>query len=131
GAEWSLLIGMARTPRHCQEAAFTIANERLLDLTPDQVNLHGGAVTLGHTIGASGARVLMSLLSCLAAMDLKRGVSDVHQWRQCHGSGGGAQAGALVAAGGVGQGVKRQFTWELGPSSSTSPFPLTPFSPCG
>ncbi|CAI5489733.1 unnamed protein product, partial [Closterium sp. Naga37s-1] len=64
-------------------AAITIANERLLGLTPDQVNLHGGAVALGHPIGASGARVLMSLLSCLAATGLKRGVAAV-----CNGGGG-------------------------------------------
>ncbi|CAI7784555.1 unnamed protein product [Closterium sp. NIES-54] len=56
---------------------------RLLGLTPDQVNLHGGAVALGHPIGASGARVLMSLLSCLAATGLKRGVAAV-----CNGGGG-------------------------------------------
>lgn len=41
----------------------------------DKVNVHGGAIALGHPIGASGARVLVTLLHALRQRDLKRGVA--------------------------------------------------------
>ncbi|KAL2613107.1 hypothetical protein R1flu_024799 [Riccia fluitans] len=63
-----------------------IANQQLLGLTPDQVNIYGGAVSLGHPIGASGARIIMSLMTGLAFKSLKYGVAAV-----CNG-GGGASA---------------------------------------
>lgn len=46
-------------------AAVALAAIRELDLPPDRVNVHGGAVALGHPIGASGGRILISLLSVL------------------------------------------------------------------
>jgi acetyl-CoA C-acetyltransferase len=44
----------------------SLANERLLGLDPARVNVHGGAVALGHPIGASGCRILVTLLHALA-----------------------------------------------------------------
>ena len=46
-------------------AAVAIANMKLLDLDPSTVNVHGGAVALGHPIGVSGARILISLINVL------------------------------------------------------------------
>jgi acetyl-CoA C-acetyltransferase len=48
---------------------------RELELDPGRVNLHGGAVALGHPIGASGARVLVTLLSAMAQRGAKRGIA--------------------------------------------------------
>ena len=42
-----------------------LANMKLLDLDPSTVNVHGGAVALGHPIGCSGARILISLINVL------------------------------------------------------------------
>ncbi|KAL3679993.1 hypothetical protein R1sor_022949 [Riccia sorocarpa] len=63
-----------------------IANQQLLGLSMDQVNIYGGSVSLGHPIGASGARIIISLLSGLAFRNLKYGVGAI-----CNG-GGGASA---------------------------------------
>ena len=46
-------------------SAVALANMKLLDLDPSTVNVHGGAVALGHPIGASGARILISLINVL------------------------------------------------------------------
>ena len=43
----------------------------------DKVNIHGGAIALGHPIGASGARVLTTLLYALKENDLKRGIASL------------------------------------------------------
>jgi acetyl-CoA C-acetyltransferase len=48
---------------------------RQLDLPPDRVNVHGGAIALGHPIGASGARVLVTLLHALEARNGRFGVA--------------------------------------------------------
>ncbi|MBB3809396.1 acetyl-CoA C-acyltransferase [Pseudochelatococcus contaminans] len=48
-----------------------------LGLDPATVNIHGGACALGHPIGASGARVIVTLLGALKARDLKRGVASL------------------------------------------------------
>lgn len=45
-----------------------------LGLPPERVNVHGGAIALGHPIGASGARLLVTLLYALAARDQARGL---------------------------------------------------------
>ncbi|WP_271412046.1 acetyl-CoA C-acyltransferase [Pseudomonas sp. Q1-7] len=50
---------------------------RDLDISHDTLNVHGGACALGHPIGASGARVLVTLLNALTQYDLKRGVASV------------------------------------------------------
>jgi len=64
----------------------SVANNRLLHLDPDTVNVHGGAVSLGHPIGASGARIVVTLMSVLKHRDAKLGAAGI-----CNG-GGGASA---------------------------------------
>ncbi len=56
-------------------AVVTMAAMRDLDLPADKVNVHGGACALGHPIGASGARILVTLIAALEKYDLKRGVA--------------------------------------------------------
>ena len=56
-------------------AVVTLAAMRELDLPHDKVNVHGGACALGHPIGASGARILVTLLAALETHDVKRGVA--------------------------------------------------------
>lgn len=58
-------------------AVVTMAAMRELDLPHDKVNVHGGACALGHPIGASGARILVTLLAALEKYDLKRGVASL------------------------------------------------------
>jgi acetyl-CoA C-acetyltransferase len=56
-------------------AVAAIAVTRELRLNPEKVNVNGGAVALGHPIGASGARVLITLLYELQRRNLKRGIA--------------------------------------------------------
>lgn len=56
-------------------AAVTMAAMREFSLPHDIVNVHGGAVALGHPIGASGARIVVTLLGALRKRGLKRGVA--------------------------------------------------------
>lgn len=56
-------------------AVVAMAAMRDLDLPHDKVNIHGGACALGHPIGASGARVIVTLLAALERYDLKRGMA--------------------------------------------------------
>jgi acetyl-CoA C-acetyltransferase len=56
-------------------AVAAIAVARELKLNPEKVNVNGGAVALGHPIGASGARVLVTLLYELQRRGLKRGIA--------------------------------------------------------
>lgn len=58
-------------------AVVAMAAMRDLDLSPDRVNVNGGACALGHPIGASGARILVTLLHALRAQGLKRGVASL------------------------------------------------------
>lgn len=58
-------------------AVCSIAVNRELGLDPNKVNVRGGAVALGHPIGASGARVLTTLLHALEDLSLKRGVASL------------------------------------------------------
>ena len=58
-------------------AVVAMAAMRDLDLPHDKVNVHGGACALGHPIGASGARILVTLLAALEKYDLKRGVASL------------------------------------------------------
>ncbi len=58
-------------------AVVTLAAMKHLDLPHDKVNIHGGACALGHPIGASGARVLATLLSALETQGAKRGVASL------------------------------------------------------
>ena len=56
-------------------AVQAIADMRALGMDPDRVNVHGGAVALGHPIGASGARVLVTLLAAMADRDVATGLA--------------------------------------------------------
>jgi acetyl-CoA C-acetyltransferase len=58
-------------------AVVTLAAMRSLDLPHDKVNIHGGACALGHPIGASGARILVTLLGALRARGARRGVASL------------------------------------------------------
>jgi acetyl-CoA C-acetyltransferase len=58
-------------------AAQSIAVVRELGVDPARVNVHGGAIALGHPIGASGARVLTTLLYALKARKLRYGVASL------------------------------------------------------
>jgi acetyl-CoA C-acetyltransferase len=69
-------------------AAQSLAVARELKLDAARVNVNGGAIALGHPIGASGARILVTLLHALAARGLKRGLAGL-----CI---GGGQGVALV-----------------------------------
>jgi acetyl-CoA C-acetyltransferase len=65
-------------------AAQAVAVIRELNLDPEKVNVHGGAVALGHPIGASGARILTTLLYAMRRRDARRGVATL-----CLGGGNG------------------------------------------
>jgi acetyl-CoA C-acetyltransferase len=58
-------------------AVVTMAAMRELDLPHDMVNVNGGACALGHPIGASGARILVTLLAALEARGLRRGIASL------------------------------------------------------
>ena len=63
-----------------------IANTKILGLASDQVNVHGGAVSLGHPLGCSGARIVVTLLNALQEKNKTFGAAAI-----CNG-GGGASA---------------------------------------
>ncbi len=67
-------------------ASVPLANAKILDLDLEKVNIYGGAVALGHPIGASGARILATLISALKNNGKTYGVAGI-----CNG-GGGASA---------------------------------------
>jgi acetyl-CoA C-acetyltransferase len=54
-------------------AVVSIANNTLLGIDPNKVNIRGGAVALGHPIGASGARLLVTLVHAMADKNVKTG----------------------------------------------------------
>lgn len=56
-------------------AVVALAAMRDLDLPHDKVNVHGGACALGHPVGASGARIIVTLLAAMETYDLRRGVA--------------------------------------------------------
>lgn len=58
-------------------AVQAVAVQRELGVDPARVNVNGGAIALGHPIGASGARILTSLLFALAARGARRGVASL------------------------------------------------------
>jgi acetyl-CoA C-acetyltransferase len=64
----------------------SLANNRILELDPAKVNINGGAVSMGHPLGASGARIVVTLLNVLQQNGGKIGVAGI-----CNG-GGGASA---------------------------------------
>ncbi len=58
-------------------AVVPMAAMHALDLPHDKVNVHGGACALGHPIGASAARIMVTLIGALQAKDMKRGIASV------------------------------------------------------
>lgn len=67
----------------------SLANEQILELNPEKVNIHGGAVSIGHPIGCSGARIIVTLLHALKRTKGRYGCAGI-----CNG-GGGASAMVL------------------------------------
>jgi len=67
-------------------AVVALANQRLLRLDPSKINVRGGAVALGHPLGCSGARILVTLIHALRARNGGHGIAAI-----CNG-GGGASA---------------------------------------
>jgi acetyl-CoA C-acetyltransferase len=63
-----------------------LANSKILGLDASKVNVNGGAVSLGHPLGCSGARIIVTLISVLAQNNAKIGAAAI-----CNG-GGGASA---------------------------------------
>ncbi|HEV2907930.1 MAG TPA: thiolase family protein [Candidatus Eremiobacteraceae bacterium] len=55
----------------------------LLDVPYEKLNVHGGAIALGHPLGSSGSRIIVTLLNALAQTGGKRGIASI-----CHGTGG-------------------------------------------
>ncbi len=67
-------------------AVVGIENSKRMKLDPTRVNVHGGAVSLGHPLGASGARIIVTLINVLKANNARYGAAGI-----CNG-GGGASA---------------------------------------
>jgi len=67
-------------------SAVILANQKILGIAPEKVNVYGGGVAMGHPIGASGARIIATLISVLHQENGKFGVAAI-----CNG-GGGASA---------------------------------------
>ncbi|GFR48434.1 hypothetical protein Agub_g10332 [Astrephomene gubernaculifera] len=76
-----------------------VVNRQLLGLPADRVNVHGGSVALGHPIGASGARILVTLLNVLRCRGGRLGCVAV-----CNGGGGASSMVVEVVEGREGQG---------------------------
>lgn len=56
-------------------ANVTMAAQRTLEIPMERINVHGGAIAIGHPIGASGARILTTLLHSMKTYSLKRGLA--------------------------------------------------------
>jgi acetyl-CoA C-acetyltransferase len=67
-------------------AVVGIENSRRMKLDPAKVNINGGAVSLGHPLGASGARIIVTLINVLKQQGARYGAAGI-----CNG-GGGASA---------------------------------------
>jgi len=67
-------------------AAVILANQKILGINPNKINVYGGGVAIGHPIGASGARIITTLINVLKQEGGKYGVASI-----CNG-GGGASA---------------------------------------
>ena len=72
-------------------AVVGIVNNQILGLDPEKVNVNGGAVALGHPLGSSGSRIVVTLIHALKARGLKYGAAGI-----CNG-GGGASAIVIEA----------------------------------
>ena len=58
-------------------SAVSLAINRELELDPEKVNVHGGAIALGHPIGATGARIITTLLYAMEARGARRGLASL------------------------------------------------------
>ncbi|KAA3611280.1 MAG: thiolase family protein [Calditrichaeota bacterium] len=58
-------------------AVVTLINNRLLEIPVEKVNVNGGAIAIGHPIGASGARILVTLLNAMQQRSAKRGLASI------------------------------------------------------
>lgn len=58
-------------------AAQMLANERVLGWDREKVNVHGGAIALGHPTGCSGARIVITLYYALKRLDRELGVASI------------------------------------------------------
>jgi len=65
-----------------------LANAKILDIPNEKINVNGGAVSLGHPLGCSGARIIVTLINVLQQNNAKNGAAAI-----CNGGGG---ASALV-----------------------------------
>lgn len=72
-------------------AVVAIENAKRMGIDPAKVNVHGGAVSLGHPLGASGARIIVTLLNVLRINNVRYGAAGI-----CNG-GGGASAMVIEA----------------------------------
>ena len=69
-------------------AAQVLANERVLEWDRDKLNVHGGAIALGHPTGISGARILLTLYHVLRIHDGETGIAAI--------CGGGGVSTAMI-----------------------------------
>ena len=70
-------IANAPFDRGLADAVVALANQDKLGIPADRINVRGGAVALGHPIGCSGARVLVTLLYALDAYGKRRGIASL------------------------------------------------------
>lgn len=91
GAVQKLLEKLQMTASHIDlfenNEAFAVSSlifHQQLGIPLDQLNVHGGSIALGHPIGASGARIVVTLLNALKERDKTLGMAAL-----CHGTGGG------------------------------------------
>lgn len=97
--QWIFAAPARAIPRLLDKVGWTLANVDLIELNEafaaqvladgaellqrgydwdwDKVNVHGGAIALGHPLGASGARILVTLLYALRQRDMKRGIASL------------------------------------------------------
>ncbi len=64
-------------------ASVVLANQKILDIDIEKINVNGGGISLGHPLGMSGTRILMSLISVLKQQSGKFGIASI-----CNGGGG-------------------------------------------
>ena len=72
-------------------AAQALATEKIAGWNPNVVNVHGGAIAFGHPLGASGARILVTLIHALRTRKLRRGLATI-----CMGGGNGLAAAVEI-----------------------------------
>ncbi len=71
----------------------TVLLRRMLEVPYAKVNLNGGAIAMGHPIGASGARILVTLVNVLRTEGKESGIASL-----CHGVGGGTAVAIEMVA---------------------------------